>query len=88
MNLLLPCGVDDLSEERLRGLWEGQEELVDVINAMCGGETSYVHTNFSDEPFRRAALMFREKRYHGIIELLSEAIERGAYSSCVQFETF
>jgi hypothetical protein len=35
------------------------------------------YEGFNDDPFVRAAAMFREQEYLGIIELLTEAVETG-----------
>ena len=75
--MLLPCGVDDLSEEKLRGLWNDHKEMMEVIDSIYEGESSYRYTNFSAESFLTAVAMFKEKHYRGIIEVLSEAIEKG-----------
>ena len=56
--------VDDLSGERL---WESYQQDSE-------GSTS----QFSEDPFVKAAAMYRAKQYHGIIEALSEAIDKGA----------
>ena len=62
--------VDDLSEEGLRELWESHKQDSEGSDGQS--------TELSDEdPFFKAAAMFREKQYHGIIEALSEAIEKG-----------
>ena len=40
-------------------------------------ESPDLYEGFSDDPFVRAAAMFRDQEYLGIVELLTEAIETG-----------
>ena len=61
--------VDDLSEEGLRELWESHKQDSEGSDGQS--------TELSEDLFFKAAAMFREKQYHGIIEALSEAIEKG-----------
>ena len=40
-----------------------------------------LYEGFSEEPFVQAAAQFNADNYHGILELLTEAINRGKYVS-------
>ena len=46
---------------------EGEEEEPEVD----------LYAGFDEEPFVRAAAQFRAENYHGILELLTEAVEQG-----------
>ena len=82
---------DDLSEARLRELWVAYKKLDKPSSQEQEQEQSLLHEDqdvqidksdnvfegFSDDPFVRAAAMFREEQYHGILEVLSDAVTKG-----------
>lgn len=43
-------------------------------------ESPDLYDGFVDDPFVRAAAMFRSQRYHGMIEVLTEAVESGVFA--------
>ena len=53
-----------MSERKLKKLWKKQK-MVDSDEI------------FRANPFVRAATAFRKKQYHGIIEILTEAVDTG-----------
>ncbi len=85
--------VDDLSESRLKQLWstktkpkivepppeeiprEDGSELITSDQPEAQELTD--DADFNEEPFVKAATAFREEKYHGILELLTEAITNG-----------
>ncbi len=90
---LILCFVDDLSEERLKELWStrSKPKVIEVTEAepvredgedvviLVQPETQEVteEDGFNEEPFVKAAAAFRENKFHGILELLTEAITNG-----------
>lgn len=87
-----------MSETRLKELWGTRikpkvvVEVTEVEPVREDGEegaqpeaqTVTVEDGFNEEPFVRAAVAFREMKFHGILELLSEAITNGRpVSLCV-----
>lgn len=64
---------------------EDQEVLIEVLidrpepqqEDLVQEESGYLYAGFSEEPFVKAAAMFRNQEYLGIIELLTKAVETG-----------
>ena len=59
---------------------EGDAESAANGSGDGGGEPEVdLYKGFDEEPFVRAAAQFNSDNYHGILELLTEAIDRGKY---------
>ncbi len=87
--------IDDLSESRLKQLWSTRTKPKIVVepppelpredgSELISSDQSDTleltdDADFNEEPFVRAAAAFREGKYHGILELLTEAITSGRH---------
>ncbi len=86
--------IDDLSESRLKQLWSTRtkpkivepppelprEDGSELISSDQSDTLELTDdADFNEEAFVRAAAAFREGKYHGILELLTEAITSGRH---------
>jgi len=72
---------DDLSESRLEQLWiankNPQKEEGGAENQVNADDSHDLLDGFYADPFVSAVAMFRAQRYHGILEVLTDAVKNG-----------
>ena len=68
--------LDDLSEERLRVLWEQRTPRPRPLERGPYDKDNLLK-GFNEEPFVRAVAKFHTNNYQGIFKLLTDAIDTG-----------
>lgn len=69
---------DAVESEDAKPAAEGDAESANGSGAGGGEEPEVdLYEGFDEEPFVQAAAQFNAENYHGILELLTEAIDRG-----------
>ena len=68
---------DEGEAEPARDVAEQQPTPLQSELSLCAEEVDDSYAEFHKDPFVHAAAMFRQKQYHGILEVLTEAVEKG-----------